>query len=241
MNDDPHHGHLDCGTFNLTWQNLSFVGEGTRPYYDENYFGAMRWDYFGARTAGHNCVMVNGEEQAEAKLKDQPWREGIGGHITFYASDAAWAGVAMDPTHAYPGKELRQWNRWIALDKERNIVVVLDKVACAAGAEIEVRFHTGVEAEALKDHVVMRGIAVESTGRNNRAGGHGGEAPVPRGRRENLEMIPLSNAAFTLVQGRQPDMPVTRGATAESVAISAPSSRRRPGKTSSPQSSARAS
>jgi len=43
MNDDPHHGHLDCGTFNLTWQNLTFVGEVPRTPYDEKYFGAMRW------------------------------------------------------------------------------------------------------------------------------------------------------------------------------------------------------
>src|SRR6185369_8097067 len=75
LNDDPHHGHLDVGTFNLTWQGLTFVGEVPREPYDENYFGAERWDYLEARTAGHNVVMVNGEEQTCAKLKDEPWRE----------------------------------------------------------------------------------------------------------------------------------------------------------------------
>lgn len=213
MNDDPHHGHLDIGTFNLTWQNLTFVGEGTRPYYDEQYFGAMRWDYLGARTSGHNCVMVNGEEQAEAKLKDQPWRNGIGGHITFYTSEPAWAGVAMDPTHAYPGKELKAWNRWIALDKETNVVVVLDRVACAVGAEIEVRFHPGVEANVGKDHVVLHAAATDSTargGRNANATRREGENPAPRARRAELEMLPLVNGDFSLVHGRQPDMPVTQ-------------------------------
>ena len=33
-NDDPHHGHLDCGTFNLTWLNVNFVGEVARSPYD---------------------------------------------------------------------------------------------------------------------------------------------------------------------------------------------------------------
>ncbi len=225
MNDDPHHGHLDCGTFSLNWQGQLFVGEVPRTPYDEKYFGAMRWDYLEARTNGHNCVMVNGEEQIEAKLKDQPWREGIGGHITFYDSQPSWAGVAMDPTNAYPGKELKGWNRWIVLDKDTNIVVVLDKVTCAVGAEIEVRFHPGVEAALANDHVSLHAGSEEVTvGRGGRAGNAGaratparkdgehryaeGDTPPARLRRAALEMIPVYNGAFTLVQGRQPDLPI---------------------------------
>jgi hypothetical protein len=234
MNNDPHHGHLDCGTFNLTWQGITFIGEVPRTPYDEKYFGAMRWDYLEARTAGHNCVMVNGEEQAEAKLKDQPWREGIGGHITFYASEPAWAGVAMDPTRAYPGKELQGWNRWIALDKEHNVVVVLDKVRAAIGASIEVRFHPGVEFEANNSRVLLRALA--AAGETPRAGraaaarattatrpttipadgqhryaetpGEAGAAPA-RSRRTDLEMIALSSGPLSIIEGRQPDLPIT--------------------------------
>ena len=171
--------------------------------------------------------MVNGEEQMEAKLKDQPWREGIGGHINFYASEANWAGVAMDPTHAYPGKELKKWNRWIALDKDTNIVVVLDKVACAIGAEIEVRFHPSVEIDLSKDHVLLRAAAApEAGGRGGRQGNAAaaarptpipadgehryaaGEAPAARPRRAELDVVPIVNGDFSLVQGRQPDLPV---------------------------------
>jgi hypothetical protein len=229
MNDDPHHGHLDCGTFSLTWQGLTFVGEVPRTPYDEKYFGAMRWDYLEARTSGHNCVMVNGEEQAEAKLKDQPWRDGIGGHITSYVSEPAWAAIAMDPTRAYPGKELKAWNRWIVLDKETNIVVVLDKVSCAVGAEIEVRFHPGVEADVSKDHVLLRAAAMAESPRAGRqanaaasrptpapaAGEHRyatGDAPVARLRRTDLKMMPVFNGEFALVHGRQPDLPVMQEA-----------------------------
>jgi hypothetical protein len=228
MNDDPHHGHLDCGTFSLNWQGLTFVGEVPRTPYDEKYFGAMRWDYLEARTNGHNCVMVNGEEQIEAKLKDQPWRDGIGGHITSYVSEPTWAAVAMDPTRAYPGKELKKWNRWIALDKDTNIVVVLDQVSCAVGAEIEVRFHPGVEADVNQDHVLLRAAAPGGgeTARAGRpaaaaarpaptpvpsAGEHRyatNDAPVARLRRTDLEMLPLFNGEFSVVQGRQPDLPI---------------------------------
>lgn len=231
LNDDPHHGHLDCGTFNLTWQNLTFIGEVPRTSYDEKFFGALRWDYLQARTAGHNVVMVNGEEQICAKLKDQPWREGIGGHITHFASEAAFACVAMDPTRAYPGKELKAWRRWIVLDKEHNTTVVLDRVRCAVGAEIEVRFHPGVEFDVAPDHVMLRavasaaGAAAESArARQNpstvnrerispRAATAQLDAGSARSRRSDLEMRTLFGGKFALAQGRQPDLPITQDAT----------------------------
>jgi hypothetical protein len=222
MNDDPHHGHLDCGTFNLTWQNLTFIGEVPRSPYDEQYFGAMRWGYIEARTSGHNCVLVNGEEQICAKLKDQPWREGIGGHITFFASEPQWAGVAMDPTHAYPGKELQGWNRWIVLDKDTNVVVVLDKVRCAPGATIEVRFHPGVEADVRKDHVLLRAALRSASEESPRARRNpsvanrerlapraGAVQLGARATRGDLELMPLGTGDVTIVQGEQPDLPIT--------------------------------
>jgi hypothetical protein len=228
LNDDPHHGHLDCGTFNLTWQNLTFIGEVPRTPYDEKYFGAMRWDYLEARTAGHNCVMVNGEEQVTAKLKDQPWREKVGGHITFYTSEPTWAAVTMDPTRAYPGQELKAWHRSIVLDKEHNVVIVLDKIRCAPGAEIDVRFHPGVEFELEKDRVLLRAAPSAAPNEPARARQNPSvanreriaprTAPVQlevgtgsaRARRSDLEMVPLFDGSFTLVQGRQADMPITQ-------------------------------
>jgi hypothetical protein len=232
MNNDPHHGHLDCGTFNLTWQGLTFVGEVPRTPYDEKYFGAMRWDYLEARTNGHNCVLVNGEEQICAKLKDQPWREDIGGHITFFTSEPTWAAVAMDPTRAYPGKELQGWNRWIVLDKDTNIVVVVDKVRCAPGATIEVRFHPSVELDVRKDHVVLRAAARmtaedsprarrnPSVANRERLAPRMGVVQLERGggrnsggaTRSDLEMVPMASSDFTLIQGEQPDLPITEDA-----------------------------
>ncbi len=235
MNDDPHHGHLDCGTFSLNWQNQNFVGEVPRTPYDEKYFGAMRWGYLEARTSGHNVVMVNGEEQICAKLKDEPWKTGIGGHITQYQSEPEWAYVAMDPTHAYPGKELQLWNRWIILEKETNVVIVLDKVDCDVGANIEVRFHPGVDIDVTADHVVLRAAAAPAEGRTRGGGGgqaaraaarptppemqhryaegasEGGDSSGRANRRSGseMEMIPLFNGEYTLIHGRQPDLPIT--------------------------------
>ena len=43
--DDPHHGHLDAGSVNLTWMGDTFVGEVPQRYYDQYFFNEMRWDY----------------------------------------------------------------------------------------------------------------------------------------------------------------------------------------------------
>ncbi len=156
MNDDPHHGHLDCGTFNLSWMGHYFIGELKGAGYDEKYFGEMRWEYPKASSKGHNVVMVNGEEQAEAKYKDQPWKEGIGGKVVDFETNKSWDYVKMDPTNAYPGKELKQWNRWIILDKENNFTIVFDKVNCAKDAEIEVRFQPGVDFAVKNQQVLLQ-------------------------------------------------------------------------------------
>jgi hypothetical protein len=156
MNDDPHHGHLDCGTFNLSWMGQYFIGELKGAGYDEKYFGEMRWEYPKASSKGHNVVMVNGEEQIDAKYKDQPWKEGIGGKVVDFQTNKSWDFVKMDPTNAYPGKELKQWNRWIILDKENNFVIVFDKVNCAKDAGIEVRFQPGVDFKVNDQQVLLQ-------------------------------------------------------------------------------------
>jgi hypothetical protein len=227
MNDDPHHGHLDVGTFNLTWQNLTFIGEVPRTPYDEQFFGALRWDYLQARTIGHNTVTVNDEEQLVAKLKDRPWQEGIGGRITSFHSDPSFGFVVIDATRAYPGTHLKSWTRAIALDKDTNVVVVVDRVGCAPGAEIAVRFHPGVEFAVEKDRVTLHGAAAArapggpdgvSAAPRERTQPRGGLVQLPAEggrapRRSDLDMVPLvAGGSFTLVQGRQPDLAVMQDA-----------------------------
>jgi hypothetical protein len=141
-NDDPHHGHLDCGQFILTWYGIPFIRDVGRMRYDELYFNEDRWLYPNASSEGHNLIFVNGERQIPAKLKDQPWKEGIGGKILDFRTTAKQDYVLMDPTHAYPGKELKKWRRSIILEKPAT-TVVFDEVSSNAGASIEARFFPG--------------------------------------------------------------------------------------------------
>jgi hypothetical protein len=182
MNDDPHHGHLDCGTFNLSWLGQYFIGEMKGSGYDERYFGELRWEYPKASSRGHNLVIVNGEEQVEAKYKDQPWKEGVGGKILEFQTNKTWDYVKIDPTNAYPGKEFKHWIRWIILDKENNFALVFDKINCAKGAEIEVRFQPGVDFMLKNQQVVLKGEKGE------------------------LDMVPVSNSSYQIKKGRIPKM-----------------------------------
>jgi hypothetical protein len=189
MNDDPHHGHLDCGTFNLTWMGQPFIGEIKGDGYDEQYFGEMRWEYPKAGSKGHNLVMVNGEEQVEAKYKDQPWKEGVGGKILEFRSGKTWDYVKIDPSNAYPGKELKNWNRWIILDKENNLAIVFEQVDCTKGAEIEVRFQPGVDFAVKDQQVLLKGENAE------------------------MKMIPVSNSPFAIRPGRLPKVSLLKDGT----------------------------
>ena len=78
-NDDPHHGHLDCGHFLVYLHGKQYISEPGHSAYDEKYFDEARYNYPQASSIGHNLVFVNGEKQIIAKLKDQPWKENIGG------------------------------------------------------------------------------------------------------------------------------------------------------------------
>lgn len=157
MNDDPHHGHLDIGHFIVHWQNEYFIRDiGKDGGYDEKYFDDMRWEYPQASSIGHNVVFVNGEKQIPAKMRKQPWLEGIGGEVEEFTTTEELDYVRMNPTKAYPNEELKEWKRQIILDKPE-ITVCLDEVKAKTGSKIEVRFHPGVEFEVNDDFVLLKG------------------------------------------------------------------------------------
>ena len=116
-------------------------------------FDDGRWDYLNIRSLGHNVVLVNGEEQIIAKRKNQPWKEGIGGEITKFESLPTYAYTQMDATKTYPGVELKGWKRTLILDKENNIVLVLDKIKSAKDAQIDLLFHSNINMAVAPDGI----------------------------------------------------------------------------------------
>lgn len=187
FNDDPHHGHLDIGNFVIYWHKTPYISEIERMSYDEKYFDELRWDYVAAASIGHNVVHVNGERQIPAKLKDQPWKDGIGGRILDSRTAGSRNYVLMDPTNAYPKQELKKWRRHIILEKP-DITVVLDEVTCDRGDEIAVRFHSEVEQLDMDDHLLLKGDS------------------------GTMALIPAVNGEYDLVSGRHGILPVIKNA-----------------------------
>jgi hypothetical protein len=152
-NDDPHHGHLDVGHFVVYWKNEYFIRDLGKSGYDEKYFDEARFDYPEATSSGHNTILVNGEQQISAKYYKQPYDYSIGGEVLSFQSSDELDYVLMDPTNAYPNKELKKWRRSVLL-KKPELTIVLDEIKTSLNAEIKVRFHSGVKVE-IHDKLVM--------------------------------------------------------------------------------------
>ena len=157
MNDDPHHGHLDIGQFVIYWQKEYFIQDLGRIGYDEKYFDEARFDYPEASSIGHNVLFVNGEKQISGKYYKQPYDYTVGGKVVEFRTTEDRDYVIMDPTNAYPKKELNQWRRHVVLDKPE-VTLVLDEVQAKPGSKIEVRFHPGVGYEVNEGFVMLNGV-----------------------------------------------------------------------------------
>ncbi len=188
MNDDPHHGHLDVGHFILNWKGEGFIAESGHSAYDEKFFDQARYDYPQASSIGHNLIFVNGEKQLIAKLKDQPWIDGIGGKVLDFRTSATRDYTLMDPTNAYPKQELKSWRRHITLEKPA-VTVVLDEVSSAPGAEIEARFHSAVPQRVKSGYVLLDG------------------------EKGKMALIPVSASACTFRPGRHAILAVQKNAS----------------------------
>ncbi|MFC2076449.1 heparinase II/III family protein [candidate division KSB1 bacterium] len=182
-NDDPHHGHLDIGHFVVAWRGQYYIRDIGSGSYDEKYFDDLRWDYPQASSIGHNVVFVNGETQLPGKMRKKPWDYDIGGDILEFRSSDIRDYVLMDPTNAYPKKELKGWRRHVTLEKPF-ITVVVDELASARGAEIEARFHSECDTEFNESYVMLTG----SEGK--------------------MALIPIVEGEFTIRSGRHACQPV---------------------------------
>lgn len=155
-NNDPHHGHLDIGNFIIHWQDETYIRDIGSGAYDEKYFDDARWDYPQASSIGHNVVFVNDEKQLHGKLSKQPFNFDIGGEVTLFRTSKERDYVIMNPTNAYPKKELKQWRRHVILEKPE-ITILLDEVNANPDSEIKVRFHPGVEFGVHNNLVFLEG------------------------------------------------------------------------------------
>ena len=182
-NDDPHHGHLDIGHFVVYWNKEYYIRDLGKSGYDEKYFDQARFDYPEASSVGHNTILVNGEKQISGKYYKQPYDYGVGGEVVDFRTSTDSDYVLMDPTNAYPKKELKKWRRNILLEKPE-ITLVLDEIHANNNAAIQVRFHPGVDLNILEDYVLLEG------------------------KEGTMALIPFTEQDYTIIQGRHPSQMV---------------------------------
>lgn len=182
-NDDPHHGHLDIGHFIVNWRGEYYIRDIGSGSYDEKYFDDLRWDYPQALSIGHNVVFVNGEQQIPGKMRRQPYNYDIGGKVLEFRPSKTRDYVLMDPSNAYPKKEMKGWRRHVTLEKPV-ITIIVDEVASNRGAEIETRFHSGCST-VIKDRYVLL-----------------------TGSKGTMALIPVVDGDFTFRPGRHACQPI---------------------------------
>jgi hypothetical protein len=204
-NDDPHHGHLDIGQVVVFWKGQAFISETGRPMYDEKYFDEERWEYPHASSVGHNLIFVNGEKQISGKLYKQPYNYEVGGKVLEFRSGPQRDYALMDPSKAYPQKELKSWRRHVILEKPE-ITIVLDEVTCAKGAEIEARFHSQCGVESNDKFVLLKGGNESRTIRSRGESTYGG--PQPAIEPGTMALIPIVESEFTIREDRHAYLPV---------------------------------
>jgi len=141
-NDDPHHGHLDVGQFLINWRGTAYIKDHGAATYDELYFDAEKYDTPHASSDGHNLIFVNGEKQIPGKRFRMAVDETVGGEVLEFRTGSKRDYTLLDPTNAYPGKELKLWRRHIILEKPVITVVVDEVESHSKDAEIEARFHS---------------------------------------------------------------------------------------------------
>jgi hypothetical protein len=175
IHDDPHHGHLDAGTFLVNYKGENLIKDLGRPVYDEEVFDTARWTVPLCNSLGHNVVFVNGEEQMSGARYT--------GKVETFKPGKTVDYVKMDLSKNYPNKHLKKWVRHIVFHKP-GLFLILDEVKSAPKAQIECRFHPGGEFTLGKNGATIMGeqsalgLAVLSPGKVSIASGMHHYLPV---------------------------------------------------------------
>jgi hypothetical protein len=156
-NDDPHHGHLDVGQVMVFWRGQGYLRDLGTAKYDELYFGPLKYDTPHAASRGHNLIFVNGEQQIPGKILPGEVDDSIGGEVLDFRAEKTRDYVLMDPTNAYPGKELGKWRRHVIHHKPLVTVIVDEVTSINPNAEVRARFHSDGALDLCGDHTMLRG------------------------------------------------------------------------------------
>lgn len=145
------HNHNDVGHFMVALGEEIVIPDLGNMHYTTDFFGPRRYTYLAASSRGHNCPLVNGQEQ----------RTGAEARATVLAWDAQAGVFSIEASAAYPAEAgLSRWVRTLRRDGEG--YVLIDEYE-TKGPGVEVGHVVwGIEppSTATNDAVTMGNIAL---------------------------------------------------------------------------------
>ena len=144
------HEHLDSGNFCLFQDGICWAKDyGYGAYNEKGYYDFSetskpnRWNYYHNHTQGHNCILINPDEDSEVNPQD--WRA-MSRIVRFESKDKGNIGV-LDLSETYAHKASSYQRGFMLADDRRSVTIRDEMVIPGSKNEIYWFMHTGIAGD----------------------------------------------------------------------------------------------
>lgn len=144
------HEHLDSGNFCLFQDGICWAKDyGYGAYNEKGYYDFSesskpnRWNYYHNHTQGHNCILINPDE--DSTVNPQDWRA-MSEIVRFESKDKGSIGV-LDLSETYAHKASSYKRGFMLADDRRSAVIRDEMVIPGSNNEIYWFMHTGISGD----------------------------------------------------------------------------------------------
>lgn len=146
------HNHNDVGHFNVWVGEELIIPDLGAPHYTSDFFGPKRYTYLSASSRGHNCPVINGQEQLPGKTAAARVTE----------LDLAAQRVSLAIENAYPPEaRLKAWTR--SLRSHGKGYVVRDQFELNRSSTVDHVIWSTVQPKVEGDTVMLGALVLRVT------------------------------------------------------------------------------
>ena len=144
------HEHMDAGTFSLFQDGIGWANDyGYDNYNSKGYYEFTdkskpnRWSFYRTSTQGHNCIVINPDE--DSAINPQDWMA-MSKIVRFESKDKGSIGV-LDLSEAYAHKASHYTRGFMLADDRRSAIIRDEMVIPGSNNEIYWFMHTGISGD----------------------------------------------------------------------------------------------